>query len=249
MLLAIDIGNTRTNFGVFNQSGELLSHLFMPTSYDEKIYSLQLGKFWAVERVVCASVVPKATEALAKACTSAGLNLEIITPQEGLGVAFNGLDYTALGADLFVNAVASAHLWNRDTLTVDLGTASKFCVMKSGVYLGTALVPGMELSFNALIQGAALLQETPLARPDKVINGNTTQCLQAGIYYGYLELVRGMISRIKKERGELFVILTGGIGSFLVDDLRDVIEAFDPTLTLLGINIAAQKITSKLHKD
>ncbi|MBS3985950.1 MAG: type III pantothenate kinase [Selenomonadales bacterium] len=235
MLLAVNIGNTRTNAGWMDEHGQVLSKMAVATSRHADEYGGLVSQVSPDTRVVCASVVPMATAALTQALLTRGAKLELVVPRDDLGLAFGGVDYRELGADLFANALASLWLWNRDVLLVDLGTGSTFCVVKDGVYRGTAIVPGMEISFRALTSGAALLREVPIAKAANVINTTTVECLQAGIYYGYLELVRGMIRRVQQEHGKLFVVLTGGIGAFLCDGLMDVIDRYEPNLTLIGI--------------
>jgi type III pantothenate kinase len=223
-----------------DEHGQVLSKMAVATSRHADEYGGLVSQVLPDTRVVCASVVPLATAALSQALLTRGAKPELVLPREDLGLTFGGVDYRELGADLFANALASLWLWNRDALLVDLGTGSTFCVVKDGVYRGTAIVPGMEISFRALTSGAALLREVPLTKAARVINTTTVECLQAGIYYGYLELVRGMIRRVQQEHGKLFVVLTGGIGSFLCDGLMDVIDRYEPNLTLVGIWRAAK---------
>ncbi len=241
MLVAVNINNTRTGAGLF-VDGALVESLSVPTVELLDNVPELLARLSPGARVVCASVVPAVTSEFAAALTHSGFAVEALKAQEGLGISFAGVDYRELGADLFANALAVHEMWGRDSLNVDLGTGSTFCVVKSGVYRGTVIVPGMELSFRALTDRAALLSTVELTKPDRIINVTTTECLQAGIYYGYTELVRGMIARIQREHGKLFVVLTGGIGSFLRDELLDVVDVFEPELSLLGIKIAASKM-------
>jgi len=242
MILAVNIGNTRTNAGVLSSEGTLLKNLSCNTSRSQLGYAAFAAALPVGARVLCSSVVPEATTALAEAIRPHGFALEVVTPRSDLGLSFSGLNYAELGADLFTNALASLYFWNRSVLNVDLGTGSTFCVIRDGVYLGTSIVPGMELSLRALTSGAALIKPIELAKPIKVINTTTVECVQSGIYYGYLELVRGMINRVQREQGKLFVVLTGGIGSFLREELHDVVDVYEPNLTLYGLWVAAQKI-------
>jgi pantothenate kinase type III len=242
LLVVVNINNTRTGYGCFNEQGELVRNGSISTSTDPSAYEEIAACTAPGMRVLCASVVPIATSALAKALAGRGLLLEELRARDDLGIHFGGLDYRELGADLFANAIAVQRIWKRDSLNVDLGTGSTFCVVRSGVYLGTTIVPGMELSLRALTDRAALLSSITLAKPEKIINTTTVECLQSGIYYGYTELVRGMVARIQKEQGKLFVVLTGGIGSFLQDELEDVVDVFDPVLTLRGIKYAADSV-------
>ncbi len=235
MLLAVNIGNTRTNAGWVDDHGQIVGTAAAATSRHAEEYGSLVRQVAPGTRVVCASVVPLATQALSQALAPLGIKTELVIPRADLGLTFADVDYRELGADLFANALASLWLWNKDALLIDLGTGSTFCVVKKGVYRGTAIVPGMEISFRALTSGAALLREVPLRRPPRVINTTTTECLQAGIYYGYLELVRGMIRRVQQEQGTLFVVLTGGIAALLYDGLRDMVDCYEPNLTFTGI--------------
>ncbi|KAF0193911.1 MAG: type III pantothenate kinase [Bacillota bacterium] len=242
MIIAVNIGNTRTNAGVLNDEGAFISNLSCNTTRTPDGYRAFASSLPVDARVLCSSVVPEATLAFARAIRLYGFCLEVVTARDDLGLKFNGLNYAELGADLFTNALASHFFWSRSVLNVDLGTGSTFCVIREGVYLGTSIVPGMELSLRALTSSAALIRPIELAKPSRVINTTTVECVQSGIYYGYLELVRGMIYRVQKEQGRLFVVLTGGIGSFLREELHDVIDIYEPNLTLYGLWVASQKI-------
>ena len=167
-------------------------------------------------------------------------NILIASPiMENTGVYFesSGVNPKELGADLFVNAIANHHLFKRRVLSVDLGTASKFCVIeKDGLYKGTTIVPGMKIALDALLKRAPLLPKIPFEPTEKIINNTTVPCLQSGIFYGYCSLVDGLIKKIKKEQGNLYVILTGGIGAVLHQFLEEIDE-YNPNLTLQGAHI------------
>lgn len=243
MLLTINMGNTRTH-AVYYRGRHKSPHFATATIPQVEHYSswLRAIPVIAPTRILLASVVPGAATALAAAATELwGLTPELVRPREDLGIRFTAVDYQHdLGADLFVNAVVSGHDYGGNILNVDLGTASTFCVIKEGLYLGTSIIPGMELSIRAMIQGTALLKDFTLQKLDKVIQDNTPACLQSGIYFGYFELVRGMIARIQGEEGPLQVVLTGGIGTFLHDELAPYVDHFRPELTLEGLQLIAQ---------
>lgn len=243
MLLTINMGNTRTH-GVYYQNGHTSPHFAAATLPQTEHYANWLQTITAVapERILLASVVPSAAMALISAAQELwGLTVEVVKPRADLGIRFSSVNYQQdLGADLFVNAVISNHDYGGNILNVDLGTASTFCVIKNGHYLGTSIVPGMELSIRAMIQGTALLKDFSLQKMDKIIQDHTTACLQSGIYFGYFELVRGMINRIQEEEGPLQVVLTGGIGTFLHDELAPYVDYFRPELTLAGLQFIAQ---------
>lgn len=242
MLLTINMGNTRTHAVVYEKSHRS-PHYATATvpRVEHYVQWLKAISLVAPTRILLASVVPEAASALAAATRELWAMVpELVKPRADLGIRFTTVDYEhELGADLFVNAVISHHDYGGNILNVDLGTASTFCVIKDGLYLGTSIVPGMELSIKAMIQGTALLKDFTLQKMDKVIQDNTTACLQSGIYFGYFELVRGMITRIQAEEGPLKVVLTGGIGTFLHDELAPYVDYFRPELTLEGLRLIA----------
>lgn len=239
MLLAVNMGNTRTNSLLFTDAAQ--THFSTATRADVAHYCGFLAGIPKPSRILLASVVPAAAQALAEAVSRTwGMAVEQVRPREDLGISFTTVDYHQLGADLFVNAVAADHFYGGNLLNVDLGSASTFCVIKQGLYLGTSIVPGMELSIRAMISGTALLEEFELRKMHHIIHDNTMACLQSGIYFGYFELVRGMMERIQEEQGPLTVILTGGIGTFLHDELAPWVNHFRPDLTMEGLRLIAQ---------
>ncbi len=241
MLLTVDIGNTNTHLGWF--VGDRLHQVeVIPTKRVASDYVRHLQASWPQpDRVIVASVVPAASRAWLHATIEKGWpKPHFVKAQEDFGIAFAGIAYHELGADLFVNAVASRHLFGPNILNVDLGTGSTFCVIKNGVYLGTSIVPGLKVALNALVTGTALLPEVELKKVQPIIQTNTVACLQSGIYHGYTALVRGMIKAIKDEQGPVQVVLTGGIGCFLQDELSDLVDHFSPDLTLEGLRLIDQ---------
>lgn len=241
MLLAINIGNTRTH-ACYHHDDNTNNHFTTRTHAKADHYRAWLRTLAPAgepDRILISSVSPAAGKTLSEAVRSLwGSTPEFIRPRDDLGISFTTVDYhNELGADLFVNAVASNHSYGGSILNVDLGSASTFCVLRQGVYLGTSIVPGLELSIRAMIDGTALLKDFSLQKMNAVIQTNTTACLQSGIYFGYFELVRGMINRIQVEQGPLSVVLTGGIGDFLHDELAPYVDHFRPNLTLEGLEL------------
>ncbi len=241
MIVAIDIGNTCVSVGLFHRPGEIepFEVRHMRTSSQPDDFTGLLAGLPNVERLFVASVVPNATAAL---ITASRLPVVTITPRGDLGLRLEGVDYRELGADLFVNAVASRRLFGDDILNVDLGTASTFCVIKEGLYRGTTIVPGLEISLRALTEGTALLPRVEVRRLDRLIQQKTGPCMQTGAYYGHLELTRGLMARAQREWGDLEVVLTGGIGALLRADLGDDVDHYEPNLTLKGISLIAGQL-------
>ena len=117
-----------------------------------------------------------------------------------------------VGADRLVNATAAYQIVGGDTIIVDFGTATTFDVIDgAGSYIGGVIAPGVSLSTKALHEAAAALPHVEVKRPQSVVGRNTISCMQSGIYWGYLSLVDGIISKIKQERNINTVIATGGL--------------------------------------
>ncbi len=241
MLLTVDIGNSNIKFGVFDRN-ELVDTIRVET-YDDTTWQKAIDNFDCIKGVSLVSVVPSVSQKMISYLNTRGVNQKnilIASPiMENTGVYFesSGVNPKELGADLFVNAIANHHLFKRRVLSVDLGTASKFCVIeKDGLYKGTTIVPGMKIALDALLKRAPLLPKIPFEPTEKIINNTTVPCLQSGIFYGYCSLVDGLIKKIKKEQGNLYVILTGGIGAVLHQFLEEIDE-YNPNLTLQGAHI------------
>jgi len=241
MLLTVDVGNSNIKFGVFSNN-KLVDTLRVET-YDEPSWQKAIDNFDDIEGVSLVSVVPELSKKIINYLKIIGVsedNILVASPlMKNTGIYFenSGVNPKELGADLFVNAVANHHLFQKRVLSVDLGTASKFCVIeKDGLYRGTTIVPGMKIALDALLKRAPLLPQIPFEPTEKIINNTTVPCLQSGIFYGYCSLVDGLIKRIKKEQGDLYVILTGGIGAALHEFLEEIDE-YIPNLTLQGAQI------------
>ena len=123
-------------------------------------------------------------------------------------------------------------------MVVDFGTATNFDVVaEDGAYIGGVIAPGVNLSLEALHQGAAALPHVDISRPDKVIGTNTVECIQSGVFWGYIGLVEGLTARIKAEYGHpMRVVGTGGLAPLFgqVDSIFDVIE---DDLTMHGLTV------------
>lgn len=255
MLLALDIGNTNVTVGAF-EGRELLGEWRLQTNShrtsDE--YGILLtallreGGFSSesVEAVWMGSVVPALTRILREALvrwfrrtpelvtwtTPTGIRLDVERPEE-------------VGADRILNAVAVSELYGTPAIVVDFGTATTFdVVLRGGVYVGGAILPGIRISMNALFERTALLSRVELRRPPSVIGRNTTACLQSGFYYGFLGQVEGLIAHMTQEIGEKpRVVATGGLAPLIAVD-SPLIEVVDSSLTLKGLQLVHERLSS-----
>jgi type III pantothenate kinase len=143
-----------------------------------------------------------------------------------------------VGADRIVNAIAGYEKYRQALIIVDFGTATTFdYVNKKGEYCGGAIAPGLAISMEALFQKASKLPRVDIARPPSIIAKNTVNSMQAGIFFGYVGLVDGIVQRMKGEGKEKpKVIATGGLASLIAPE-STTIEAVDEFLTLEGLLI------------
>ena len=141
-----------------------------------------------------------------------------------------------VGADRLVNAVAAHQAFGGPLIVIDFGTATTFDVVGAdGAYEGGVIAPAVQHSVEALYRAAALLPRVPVERPESVIGKDTVPAMKSGIYWGYVGLIEGLVSRIKAEYGgAMRVVATGGLAPIYADAC-DAIDQVDPDLTLRGL--------------
>jgi type III pantothenate kinase len=252
MLLAIDVGNTNIVYGLFD--GTLLVHQFRVESSrgrtaDEyavvlrQLLEMHSVKASQVDTAILASVVPSLTEPMIDLARRAfGREPLVVGPGIRTGMAILYENPREVGADRIVNAVAAFERVKGAVIVVDFGTATTFdCVTPKGEYLGGVIVPGLQISADALFSKAAKLPRVEIAKPPRVVGRNTLHSMQSGIVFGYAGLVDGLVDRIRTELGyPCAVIATGGLSS-LIAPLTRSIENVDPDLTLVGLRILYER--------
>jgi len=252
MLLAVDVGNTHTVLGLYD--GDKLVHDFRIESsrsrtVDEHHVLLRnLLDIAGIEREsvngsILASVVPALGEVIARAVKLAfGHDMLVVGPGIKTGMPILYENPREVGADRIVNAIAAYERVHGAVIVVDFGTATTFdCISPKGEYLGGAIAPGIQISADALFSRAAKLPRTEIAQPPKAIGRNTIHSMQAGIVFGYVGLVDGLVERIRTEIGApCRVIATGGLAS-LIRPLSHTIEEVDEFLTLAGLRILHER--------
>jgi type III pantothenate kinase len=248
MLLCMNIGNTNISIGIFDKDNLVskwrlaTDYESMPDEYALKLLGLiELGNQMkeTIEQVVISSVVPPLTGRWVEVSERyLGRKPLLIDHNsvKSLKIAYHTPE--AVGADRLANAVAAQHHYGVPACIVDFGTATTFdAVSKDGEYLGGAIAPGMHIASEALFTRTAKLPKTEIARPPAAIGRNTTHAIQAGMFFGYVGLVEGIVERFKQELGPgTHVIGTGG-GVDLIASGTKVIEVVAPWLTLEGIRL------------
>jgi len=145
---------------------------------------------------------------------------------------------TQVGPDRLVNTVAGYDLYGGDLIVVDFGTATTFDVVADdGAYIGGVIAPGVNLSLEALHSAAAALPHVDISKPPHVIGTNTVACMQSGVFWGYVGLVREICERIRAERARpMRVIATGGLAP-LFQQAVDLFDDYQDELTMHGLTV------------
>ena len=248
MLLAIDCGNTNTVFSIWDGQ-EFLCHLRISTKHKRTADEYYVWFSTLLERkgikadidgVIISSTVPRVV-----------FNLRVFSdryfdcrplvvgkPDCALPVDVRVDAGTAVGPDRLVNTVAGHDLYGGDLIIVDFGTATTFDVVaQDGAYIGGVIAPGVNLSLQALHDAAAALPHVDVTKPPKVIGTNTVDCMQSGVFWGYVGLVNGLIERIRAERDRpMTVVSTGGLAPlFQQGDAQ--FDHFEEFLTMHGLTV------------
>jgi len=255
--VAIDVGNTQTLIGLFGEDGdagaargpELVHHWRVSTvaarTADE--LDLQLNQLFrmqgldpheAITGVAVASVVPRLRASL-REMTDKWLKVDTVILEPGVKTGMPILydNPKEVGADRIADAVAAFERHGGPTIVIDFGTATTFEVVSAkGEYLGGVILPGIEISLEALFARAALLPRVELVEPRNVLARNTVESVQSGAIYGFSAQVDGLCRRLKEEVGPATVVATGGLAG-LIGPYCEAIDHHEPWLTLEGLRI------------
>ncbi|HEY8484603.1 MAG TPA: type III pantothenate kinase [Longimicrobiales bacterium] len=250
MILVFDVGNTETVIGLF-EADALLDHWRISTHPERTVDELGLlvrslirESGFNVDRIraaAIASVVPPMTPILVEMCDRhIGVQVAVIDGRTPLPVRLEVEEPLTVGADRIVNTLAASELYRRDTITVDLGTATTFdCITADGVFVGGVIAPGVRTGAEMLVRRTAKLPRVDLDRPAQVIGRRTENSLRSGVFYGAIDAIDGIVRRIKAEWGrpDALVVATGGLAPLLAPHCETV-DQIEPFLTLYGINLA-----------
>lgn len=258
MLLALDIGNTETTVGLFagdRLEGHWRLHTTPERTPDEwaaalTAYLTQAGhSTQEVRAAIVASVAPHITQSLCEGIAVATTREPVrVDARSKLPIVLDVDEPMTVGADRIVNTLAASHLFKRDTIVVDFGTATTFdCIIGDGRFIGGVIMPGLRTASDDLVRKTAKLPATELLPPTHAIGRRTEDCIRVGVLWGTADAVDGLVRRIKAEwptKTRPQTIATGGLAS-LVSPLCKEIEAVHPDLTLIGLRIAAAALGLK----
>ena len=250
MLLAIDVGNSHTVFGVHDGSVWLATwrhQTDVETTEDElAAWLLQLMTVVGVSgssitQIACASVVPGMNQILSLLGEKYfGCNVLFLTGNSSHGVKVDYNPPNAVGADRIANAIAALAQYSAPIIVVDFGTATTFDVIdKDGIYVGGAIMAGPITSMQSLVSRTAKLPSIDLVAPETAIGKHTSHSIQSGVMYGYAGAIDALVGRISSELlSTPKVIATGGLGKVFTG-LCESIESYDEMLTLDGVRMFA----------
>jgi type III pantothenate kinase len=252
VLLVADVGNTNVVFGVYD--GAALRHTFRAATVRTRTmdeYAVLLHQMFGlrgidprqVEASIVASVVPPLTEVMADAirqtCAREPL---VVGPGLKTGISVLYDNPRDVGADRICNAVAAFERVRAGVIVVDFGTATTFdCVSAKAEYLGGVIVPGVQVSLDALLGHAAKLAPVEIAEPPRVVGRNTAHALQSGVVHGYASLVDGLVEKLTAELAfPCRVLATGGLSGIVCRHTRTV-QDVDQNLTLDGLRLLYER--------
>ncbi|MGH7504335.1 MAG: type III pantothenate kinase [Longimicrobiales bacterium] len=257
MILAFDVGNTESVLGLF-ESGQLLDHWRISTHADRTVdewgllvRTLVRESGFGIEPLraaVIGSVVPPINPVLTEMCERhLGVRVLLIDARTPLPIRLAVEEPLTVGADRIANTLAAATLFKRDTIAVDLGTATTFdCIAADGTFVGGVIAPGVQTGAETLVRRTAKLPRVDLDRPPTVIGRRTEISLRSGIFYGAVDTIDGIVHRIRDEwrRPDALVIATGGMAALIAPHCRTV-ERIEPFLTLQGLELAHRHIEER----
>ena len=260
MIITIDVGNTNITVGVFD--GDEVAATFrmttkMPRTSDE--YGMLLINLLEqneinhtqIEDAIIASVVPNVMHSLEGAVVKyLGITPIIVEPGTKTGIRVVTENPRQIGADRIVDAAAAYGIYGGPVLVLDFGTATTYdLVDKDGSFLSGVTAPGIRISAKALWEDAAKLPEIDIIKPDSILAKETISSMQAGLVYGQIGQTEYIVNHMIKEAnlGEVKVVATGGLGRIIANE-TDVIDVYDPNLTLKGMNLIYKKQNRKSGK-
>ncbi len=253
MILVIDVGNTNISCGVYEGKNLVTTFRLMtrqPRTSDEYgvmfLDMLQRNNVTKkqVEGTVIASVVPNVMHALIGAIGRyIGNTPLIVGPGVRTGIKIVTENPREIGADRIVDAVAGYELYGGPVLVLDFGTATTYdLISEDGSFCAGITAPGIRISAKALWEDTARLPEVEIKKPKSILAQETITSIQAGLVYGQIGQTEYIVNQIKKEAGytDLKVVATGGMGRIIAEE-TDVIQVYDPQLTLQGLRIIYEK--------
>jgi len=252
MILAIDVGNTTMEFGIFEKDA-LKANFRLNTNHEmtsdeiglltSQFFTAQNIALSKIDDIIISTVVPQIMYSVTAACKKYFGKMPIIA---GKDISINIPNFydnpKEVGTDRLVTSYAAIKLYGPPFIIIDFGTATTFdTVSKNGEYLGGVIFPGIKLSLLSLVKNTAKLPIVELLVPEKAIGTNTIGSMQSGIVHGYAGAVKNIIEMLKNELAakdeKVKTIATGGLSQIIQDTSPGIFDEINKTLTLQGLNI------------
>lgn len=248
MILTVDIGNTNTVFGIYHNN-KLIYKFRIQSIHDKTTDEYASLLLTLLERnnvpvgdikgAIIGSVVPQLQYTFTRMIKKyLKINALIVNSEIKTGITMQVDNPKEVGADRIANAVAGVEKYGRPCIVIDFGTATTFDIInKNGAYIGGIICPGIMLASKMLRSNTAQLPEVSIKKPASVIGKNTVHHIQSGIYFGYLEMINGLLRRVLNEEfadNKVNVIITGGLGNDISNDM-EFKAVYEPNLTLDGL--------------
>ncbi|MDO4690309.1 MAG: type III pantothenate kinase [Fusobacterium sp.] len=248
MVIGFDIGNTHIVTGIYNEAGKLISTFRIATndkmtedeyfSYFRNITEYNNISIDSVNDILISSVVPNIITTF-QFFSRKYFNVEplLVDIDKVLPFTFStNINNTGFGADRIIDIVEGMKKYpNRNLVIFDFGTATTYDVLKKGVYVGGGILPGIDMSINALCGNTAKLPRVKFTSPSSILGTDTIKQIQAAIFFGYAGQIKHIIKKIKEEiKEDIFVLATGGLGKILSAEI-DEIDEYDYDLSLKGL--------------
>lgn len=254
MILAVDVGNTETVIGLCRGT-EPTAVWRMATdprrTPDEHRHLLEgflesgaPGRNEEPALGTVASVVPMMDHLWSEVTEAMGMECLVVDASSELPVRLDVKEPDTVGPDRIANTLAAHHLFGRDTVVVDLGTATTFdCISSDGAFRGGVIAPGPRAGMERLAQAASRLPQAEIRPPSGVVGRTTRDCLAAGVFYSIVDSIDGIVERIIREWDpeDALVVATGGMVDRIAPHCRSV-HRVEPHLTLVGLAVASEHL-------
>jgi type III pantothenate kinase len=256
MVLVVDIGNTHLVFGIYE--GEVLVVDWRLKTDPHRtsdeygallqiLFTAEGISFDAIKGIIISCVVPPMISTIERLCNRFfHIDPIVVGPTIDMGMRICYKNPLELGVDRIVNSVGAFEKYRQSLIVIDFGTATTFdYISPLGEFVGGAIAPGITISSEALFQRTSKLPKVDLVYPERVVATTTVESIQAGIVFGYISLVDGIVQRIKDEvQTAPFVVATGGL-ALLISAHTKTIDEVDEFLTLRGLKILFDRNSKK----
>jgi type III pantothenate kinase len=232
MLLAVDIGNTNIVLGLFDKNRLTSKQRILANG------SARVKVRGRVDAAIISSVVPRLTRMLSRKIEKKYRVKPVVVKWKNIDLKIALKNKVQIGVDRLVNAIAVKRIYGAPAVIIDFGTATTFCALdKNSRYMGGAITSGLAISRDVLHERTAKLPLIEIRKPKKAIGQDTVEAMRSGLFYGYVDMVEGMIKRFKAKLGRnAKVIATGGLSGIIASGTRKI-DVVDQDLTLKGLNI------------